>query len=160
MDGTSSAMTVVMTLSYSREPNGSSPSRSHPRQPSILAASDDRAACKFSFWNNSPPGVLTNRPHAQGSTTKRQQFKMVKSAAAFAIFALSSAAVIALPGFAPTLEAGEITALAKADKLDVRKAASDCGAQVWPDFAASCLRNTGSTAKVMEARLVTTRRQQ
>jgi len=114
----------------------------------------------FSFWNNFSTGVLTNRPHVQESTTKSQQFKMIKSLAAFAIFALSSAVVMALPGFSPILEAGEITALAKADKLDVRNAAPDCVAQVWPDFAASCLRNTGSAAKVMKARLVTTRRQQ
>jgi hypothetical protein len=83
---------------------------------------------------------------------------MVKSLAAFAILSLSSALVMALPGFAPKLEAGEITALAKADKLEVRKATLDCSGQVWPDFPASCLRHPGSAAKILEARLVTTRR--
>ena len=88
---------------------------------------------------------------------------MVRSLAAFAIFSLLGASVIALPGFAPKSEASEITALAKADKLEVRKlevrkAAPNCSAQIWPDFATSCLRNTGSAAKVLEARLVTSRR--
>jgi len=85
---------------------------------------------------------------------------MVTPLAAIAIFALSTAVLIASPGLAQRLEASEIPALAKADKLDVRKAVPNCAAQVWPDFSASCLRNAGSAAKVLEARLVTARRQQ
>lgn len=83
---------------------------------------------------------------------------MVKSLTAFAIFSLLGAAVMALPGGAPRLEAREIPALAKADRLEIRKAAPDCTTQVWPDFAMSCLRRTGVAAKVVEARLVTARR--
>jgi hypothetical protein len=83
---------------------------------------------------------------------------MVKSLTAFAIFSLLGAAVIALPGFAPKSEASEIAVLAKGDRLKVREVALDCSTQVWPDFAASCLRSTGSGGKVLEARLVTARR--
>jgi hypothetical protein len=81
---------------------------------------------------------------------------MIKSLSALLIFSLLGASVIALPGFAPKVEAGE--ALAKADRLEVRGAALNCSTQVWPDFAASCLRNTGSSVKIREARLVTARR--
>jgi hypothetical protein len=83
---------------------------------------------------------------------------MVKSLSALAIFSLLGASVIALPGFAPKVEAGEITALAKGDRLEIKAAASGCSTQVWPDFATSCLRTTASGAKVLEARLVTARR--
>jgi hypothetical protein len=83
---------------------------------------------------------------------------MIRSFAAFGIFALLGASVIALPGFAPKVEASEGAVLAKADRLAVRAAAVDCSRQIWPDFAASCLQNKGSDQKVMEARLVTARR--
>jgi hypothetical protein len=74
------------------------------------------------------------------------------------MFALLGASVIALPGFAPKMEAGEVAVLAKGDRLEVRAAASNCSTQIWPDFAASCLRKPGSGAKILEARLVTARR--
>ncbi len=83
---------------------------------------------------------------------------MVKSLTAFAIFCLLGAAVMALPGIAPRLEAREIPALAKADRLAIHKATTDCSTQVWPDFAMTCLRSSGLAAKVVEARLVTARR--
>ena len=83
---------------------------------------------------------------------------MVKSLSALAIFALLGASVIALPGFAPKLEAGEVAVLAKGDLLEIRATSSNCSTQVWPDFAASCLRRPGSEAKILEARLVTGRR--
>jgi hypothetical protein len=44
---------------------------------------------------------------------------MIKSFAAFAIFAVLGVSVIALPGFAPKVEASEAVALAKADRLEV-----------------------------------------
>jgi len=44
---------------------------------------------------------------------------MIKSLAAFAIFAVLGASVIALPEFAPKVEASEAVALAKADRLEV-----------------------------------------
>lgn len=83
---------------------------------------------------------------------------MVKSLSALAIFALLGALVIALPGFAPKMEAGEVAVLAKGDRLEVRATSSNCSTQVWPDFVASCLRKPGSEAKILEARLVTGRR--
>ena len=81
---------------------------------------------------------------------------MIKSLAAFALFAVLGASVIALPGFAPKVEAGEAVVLAKADRLEVRPLAN-CFKQVWPNFATACLRNINSEA-IIEARLVTARR--
>jgi hypothetical protein len=89
---------------------------------------------------------------------KKSAAQMIKSLSALVIFALLAASVIALPGFAPKVEAGETAVMAKGDRLEVRAAALNCSKQVWPDLTASCLRNTGSAAKVLEARLVTARR--
>ena len=83
---------------------------------------------------------------------------MVRSLAAFAIFALLGASVIALPGFAPNVKASEATVLAKADCLPIFKVPADCTKQVWPDLAASCPKDQGSNQKIAEARLVATRR--
>jgi hypothetical protein len=83
---------------------------------------------------------------------------MVKSLSALAIFFVLGGSVVALPVFAPKMEAGEAAVLAKGDRLAVRAAALNCSTQVWPEFDTSCLRNTGSGAKVHEARLVTARR--
>jgi hypothetical protein len=81
---------------------------------------------------------------------------MIKSLTALAIFAILGASVIALPGFAPRVEAGETAALAKGDRLELRSAARNCSQQVWPDFDASCLRK--GDVLIREARLVTARR--
>ena len=78
---------------------------------------------------------------------------MVKSLTALALFLFLAAA-----GFAPKLEASEIAVLAKGDRLAVREAVLNCATQVWPDIPAPCLRNTGSAAKILEARLVSARR--
>jgi len=83
---------------------------------------------------------------------------MIKSLAALAIFALLGASVIALPGFAPRVEAGETVALAKADRLDSRPVAHNCAQQVWPNFDGACLHYGDFSALVREARLVTARR--
>jgi len=83
---------------------------------------------------------------------------MIKSFAAFGILALLGASVIALPGFAPKVEASEVTVLAKGDRLAIRLAPPDCSQQIWPNFATSCLQNRGSDQKFVEARLVTARR--
>jgi hypothetical protein len=69
---------------------------------------------------------------------------MNKSLTSLAIFGLLGAAVIALPGFAPQVVAGETSVLAKSDR------------QVWPRFDAHCLH--GGEAMVREVRLVTARR--
>ena len=76
---------------------------------------------------------------------------------AFAIFAVLGASVIALPGFAPKVEASEAVALAKTDRLEVRSLAPNCFKQVWPNLGTACLRNSNSEA-IVEARLVTARR--
>jgi hypothetical protein len=80
---------------------------------------------------------------------------MVKSLSALAVFALLGTSVIALPGFAPKMEAGEVAALAKGDRLEVRATTSNCSTQVWPDYSTACLRKPGSAGKISEARLVT-----
>ena len=82
---------------------------------------------------------------------------MVKSFATMVLVALLGAAVIALPGFAPTVQANETAVLAKGDRLTVRAPTSSCTTEVWPDFTASCLRNSVS-GPILEARLVTARR--
>ena len=69
---------------------------------------------------------------------------MFKSLSALAIFMSLGAAVIALPGFAPEVAAGEVAVLAKGDRLELRAASSECPTQVWPYFAALCLRDSGS----------------
>ena len=85
---------------------------------------------------------------------------MVKSFAALMIFALLGAAVIALPGFAPKVEASEAAVLAKADRLQVRvapRAPGSCSNLVWPNLPTSCLQTPGK-GKIVEARLVKTGR--
>jgi hypothetical protein len=82
---------------------------------------------------------------------------MIKSLTALAIFAFLGASVIALPGFAPKVEARETVALAKGDRLDLRQV-RNCTQQVWPNFDRSCLRHGESGMLVREARLVTARR--
>jgi hypothetical protein len=81
---------------------------------------------------------------------------MIKSLSALAIFAILGASVIALPGFAPQVEASETVALAKGDRLEIRPVAQNCSQQVWPNFDASCLRK--GEVMVREARLITSRR--
>lgn len=79
---------------------------------------------------------------------------MLKSLAAFAIFSLLGAAVIALPGFAPKVQASETIALAKGDRQPILA----CAEQVWPNISASCLRSETPAIRVQEARFVTMRR--
>jgi hypothetical protein len=83
---------------------------------------------------------------------------MIKSFAAFAIFAVLGASVIALPWFAPKAEASENVALAKADRLAVRSPSRDCLKQVWPNYSTGCLWSSNSEARIVEANLTTARR--
>jgi hypothetical protein len=76
---------------------------------------------------------------------------MIKSLSALAIFGFLGATVVALPGFAPRVEARETAALAKANRLDVR----NCSQQLWPNFDTSCLRSSESGLPVLDVRLVT-----
>ncbi len=70
-----------------------------------------------------------------------------------------AAALTILPGFAPTqVEASVPTALAKADRLDIRLVGKDCSQQAWPNFEASCLRVAGTKTAIREVRLVTANR--
>ncbi len=87
-----------------------------------------------------------------------QQPHMIKSLTALAIFGLLGAAVIALPGFAPQVKAGETVALAKADRLEIRPVARNCSQQLWPNFDAHCLHGGKSALTIGEVRLVTARR--
>jgi hypothetical protein len=80
---------------------------------------------------------------------------MIKSLAPLAVFALLGASVLALPLFAPGA-ATETLAGEKADRLAF--VIPDCSDQVWPNFAASCLRAFGSADGVHRARLVTAAR--
>jgi hypothetical protein len=82
---------------------------------------------------------------------------MIKSLTALAVFGLLEAAVVALPGFAPQLQAKEAVALAKGDRLPMQSADRNCSRQVWPNFDASCLRHDQARASIQEARLVTAR---
>jgi hypothetical protein len=84
---------------------------------------------------------------------------MIKSLVALATFGLLGTAVVALPGFAPQVEAREQGALAKGDRIDIQPVAQKCSQQVWPNFDTSCLRDSESGVKIREARLVTARRQ-
>jgi hypothetical protein len=81
---------------------------------------------------------------------------MLKLLPELVAFALLGTAIMALPGFAITVEARETAVLAKGDRLQVRDA--PCSAQVWPDFTSSCLRIAGSGARIPEARQVASRR--
>jgi hypothetical protein len=83
---------------------------------------------------------------------------MMKSLAAFAIFALLGASVIALPGFAPDVKASETVALAKADRLPIHAIVRNCSGEVWPNFDNSCLRDDGFAAHVRMVSLTTWRR--
>ena len=80
---------------------------------------------------------------------------MIKALSAVAFAALIAAALTVLPGFAPQVAASEPTALAKADRLDIKQVGRDCSEKAWPNFEASCLRSAGSKVVIREARLVT-----
>lgn len=85
-----------------------------------------------------------------------QQPHMNNFLRSLAVFGLLGAAVIALPGFAPQVAAGETTVLAKSDRLAISSIARSCSQQVWPRFNAQCLHS--DEAIVREVRLVTARR--
>lgn len=83
---------------------------------------------------------------------------MVNSLSALAILALLAVSAMALPSFSPEMKANETAVLANKERLEVRPAVLDCATQVWPNIAASCLRDVDSGGKILEARLVTARR--
>jgi hypothetical protein len=81
---------------------------------------------------------------------------MNNSLTSLAIFSLLGAAVIALPGFAPQVAAGETSVLVKSDRPELPTVAQNCSKQVWPRFDAQCLHS--GEAMVHEVGLVTARR--
>lgn len=86
---------------------------------------------------------------------------MVQSLAAIAILAILAilgTSAVALPAFAPSVEAGESVALAKGDRLQVRSSLIDCSHQTWPELGSSCLRNSDPAAPVLVTRVVMIRR--
>jgi hypothetical protein len=76
------------------------------------------------------------------------RFAMLKSLAALAILGLVSASAVALP-YISRVEAREPVALAKGDRLDLRR---DCSQQTWPNISSHCLRGERAGSDV---RLVT-----
>ena len=83
---------------------------------------------------------------------------MVRSFAALVVFTLLGAAVIALPGFAPKVDASESGVRAKTDRLVVPTVSLNCSKEVWPDLSVACMQRTGPGGNIREARLVTARR--
>jgi hypothetical protein len=81
---------------------------------------------------------------------------MINSLSALAALALLAVSAMAVPSFAPEMKANETAVLAN-ERLEVRPAELDCATQVWPNIAASCLRNVDSRGKILDARLVTAR---
>jgi hypothetical protein len=57
--------------------------------------------------------------------------------ASLAIFGLLGAAVIALPGFAPQVAAGETSVLAKSDRLELPTVARNCSSKSGPALTRS-----------------------
>ena len=80
---------------------------------------------------------------------------MIKALSAIAVAAFVAAALSVLPGFVPQVEASVPQALAKGDRLDIQSVGRNCSQQAWPNFEASCLRATGSSIMIRQARLVT-----
>ncbi|XUM22798.1 hypothetical protein ACRAVF_04720 [Bradyrhizobium oligotrophicum S58] len=87
-----------------------------------------------------------------------QQPNMVKSLLAVATFVLLGASILALPGFSYKAPSGEAVVMTKGDRLKTEAFLTNCSTQIWPEFAASCLRGAASGGTILEARLVTTRR--
>lgn len=83
---------------------------------------------------------------------------MFKSLTTLAIVSLLGAAVIALPGFAPQVAAGEASVSAKPDRFELPTVAQNCSQQVWPSFDAHCLHSGETGSVVREVRLITARR--
>jgi hypothetical protein len=75
---------------------------------------------------------------------------------AVAAAALGAAAIMALPGFSPDVEAGISHPAGKADQIVQRPLGSDCTEQAWPYYAASCLRDrTQAAGQARVVRVVT-----
>ena len=83
---------------------------------------------------------------------------MIKAFAAFAIFAVSGALVIALPSFAPKAEASEGSALVKSGRPAVTSSLPNCLEQTWPNLTTECLRSGGSGTRIVDARPVSAHR--
>jgi hypothetical protein len=95
---------------------------------------------------------------SRGIETKESAAQMLNSLSALAVLALLAVSAMAVPSFTPEMKANETAVLANNERIEVRPAVSDCATQVWPNIAASCLRDLDSGGKILEARLVTTRR--
>jgi hypothetical protein len=83
---------------------------------------------------------------------------MVRILSAIAAVALSAAAVLALPGFSPEVEARTPPPAVKADRLDVRSTGKDC-TQAWPYYETSCIRDrTRPDGQARVVRIISTDR--
>ena len=77
---------------------------------------------------------------------------MYRILSAIAAVALGAAAVLALPGFSPEVEARTPPPAVKADRIDARATGKDCTQQAWPYYEASCIRDRnqpGGQARVV-----------
>lgn len=84
---------------------------------------------------------------------------MYRILSAIAAVALGAAAVLALPGFSPEVEARTPPPAVKADRLDVRSTGKNCTQQAWPYYETSCIRDRtrpGDQARVV--RIISTDR--
>ena len=84
-----------------------------------------------------------NEARGQAVTGEPNMLIYRKSILAIAAVALSAAAVLALPGFSPVVEA-ELASrppCRKADRLDFRPAGKACSQQAWPYYEPKCLRD-------------------
>ena len=66
---------------------------------------------------------------------------MYRFLSGIAAVALGAAAVLALPGFSPEVEARTPPPVVKADRMDVRPTGKACSDQAWPYYEASCIRD-------------------
>jgi hypothetical protein len=60
---------------------------------------------------------------------------------AFAAITMSAAAILALPGFSPAVEASAPPAVQKSDRLDNRPIGTACSERAWPYYEPNCLRD-------------------
>lgn len=82
-----------------------------------------------------------------------------KAISAVAAAALGAAAIIALPGFSPEVEARTPAPVVTSERLDIRPANLVCAERAWPYYQADCLRDRSQlSGQGRKVRLVTTDR--
>jgi len=87
----------------------------------------------------------------QATTLESQMIHMIQE-----LFGQTVSDIRGAGGFGVALKASE--AVARWQRQIGFQSFHNCFQHVWSDFATACLRNSGSEAKIVEARLVTSRR--